>query len=155
MKTGRERERASEGEEEGAKRKCNSIVGDVMGYLDSLLDCHTEANNMYCTAYCYMISNLCVCHVLSLLQHCFISLVQSSLLFRKLFPSTRAPMLESHHSTPAPSWQFCNRHFLCFAPGPNRRHMRHEQTIQLEKPRREIGEVTAKIIERGGFCLRG
>lgn len=36
MKTGREREGASEGEEEGAKSKCNSIVGDVMGYLDSL-----------------------------------------------------------------------------------------------------------------------
>ena len=66
MKTGRERERASEGEEEGAKRKCNSIVGDVMGYLDSLLDCHTEQQHVLYCILLYDFESLCLsCLVLT------------------------------------------------------------------------------------------
>ena len=45
------------------------VVGDVMGYLDCLSDCHRGANNMYCTVYCYMIGIPLVLKVVS----CFAS----------------------------------------------------------------------------------
>ena len=46
------------------------VVGDVMGYLDCLLDCHRGANNMHCTVYCYMIGSLSLsCLVLVTVLH--------------------------------------------------------------------------------------